>query len=392
MIKLMKSTFYNEEDTKNKLCDFIKDSKRLSMDEKCHEFEKRFSIYQNRLFSIFFNSGSSANLALLQSLINCGRLRRGDSVGISAITWSTNVMPILQLGLKPIPIDISLSNLNVSSENLVNVLETVDMQLLFVTNLMGFCGDLDNISRICKDKGIILLEDNCESLGSELNEIKLGNYGLASTFSFFVGHHLSTIEGGMVSTDDEELYDMLLIVRAHGWDRSLNNTKKNMLRAKYSIDNFYSKYSFYFLAYNLRPTEINAFIGLEQLKYLEEMNNIRNKNYFIFDKFVKLNPDFLFIDLSHMSFISNFAYPLLCKNKKIFIKYKSSFNNNEVEVRPIAGGYIVDQPFFKDYLNDHDLNYNCPNAKVVGTTSFYFPNNPELSDNEISLINKLLKS
>ena len=93
-----------------------------------------------------------------------------------------------------------------------------------------------------------------------------------------------------------------------------------------------------------------------------------------------------------MSFISNFAYPLLCKNKKIFIKYKSSFNNNEVEVRPIAGGYIVDQPFFKDYLNDHDLNYNCPNAKVVGTTSFYFPNNPELSDNEISLINKLLKS
>ena len=162
MIKLMKSTFYNEEDTKKKLCDFIKDSKRLSMDKKCNEFEKRFSLYQNRLFSIFFNSGSSANLALLQSLINCGRLKRGDSVGVSAITWSTNVMPVLQLGLKPIPIDISLNNLNVSSENLINVLETVDMQLLFITNLMGFCGDLDTISEICKDKGIILLEDNCD--------------------------------------------------------------------------------------------------------------------------------------------------------------------------------------------------------------------------------------
>src|SRR3989344_712644 len=153
-------------------------------------------------------------------------LNKKDKVGFSALTWATNTMPLIQLDLDPVPIDISLKNLNICSDNLLSILENIQLDALFITNLLGFCGDLDKISGVCNRKNIILIEDNCESLGSTLNDIKLGNFGLASTFSFYVGHHMSTIEGGMVCTDDKSLYEMLLMVRAHGWDRNLEYNKQ----------------------------------------------------------------------------------------------------------------------------------------------------------------------
>src|SRR3989338_7190084 len=259
MIKLMKSTFYKEEETKQKLCEFILKANKLSMGEKCREFEIAFSKYQGRRFAVLVNSGSSANLALIYSLLKLGKINPGDNVGVSALTWSTNVSPLLQLGLNPVPIDVSLNTLNVSSGNLLETLKTKELKALFITNALGFCGDLDKIVKICEEKNIILLEDNCESLGSVAYGKKLGNFGLASTFSSFVGHHLSTIEGGMVCTDDEKLYEMLLMVRAHGWDRNLYTKSQKQLRKKEKCDDFYAKYTFYDLAYNARPTEISGF-------------------------------------------------------------------------------------------------------------------------------------
>ena len=156
MIKLMKSTFYKEEETKKKLCDFIMQTEKLSMGEKCLEFEKKFSTYQGRKYSVFFNSGSSANFALIYALINLGLIKKGDNVGFSVLTWATNVMPLLQLNLNPIPIDVSLSHLNISSGHLEKSLEKFEKKCLFLTNLLGFCGDLDEIRKICDDKKILL--------------------------------------------------------------------------------------------------------------------------------------------------------------------------------------------------------------------------------------------
>ena len=241
MIRLIKSTFYKEKETKDKLCEFIINSPVFSMGKKCLEFELEFSKYQGINHSVFINSGSSANLVLIQSLLNIGILKKNDPIGFSALTWATNTMPLLQLNLNPIPIDVSLENLNINSKNLLDILDQTELKALFITNLLGFCGDLDKIKEICEEKGIILLEDNCESLGSELNNKKLGNFGLASTFSFFVGHHMSTIEGGMVCTNNEELYNSLLMVRAHGWSRNLNKEKQEELKKQHSIDNFYNR-------------------------------------------------------------------------------------------------------------------------------------------------------
>ena len=280
MIKLIKSTFYKEKQTKKALCKFIFDAKQLSIGPQCYLFEKNFAKWQGRKHCIFFNSGSSANLAIVQALLNLGLLKKNDLSGFSAITWATNPMPLIQLGLQAIPIDVELNTLNISSNKLLSLLKKHDIKMLFLTNLLGFCDDIDKIKNICKQKGIILIEDNCESLGTVYKNKKLGNFSLASTFSFFVGHHMSTIEGGAVCTDNEEIAIMLKLVRAHGWDRNLESKEQNKLRKKYNVESsFYSKYTFYDLGYNLRPTEINGFLGNTQIKYLDEIVRKRERNF-----------------------------------------------------------------------------------------------------------------
>ena len=191
----MKNTFLHSADTNKALCNFIMSAGKLSMGCKCREFEKQFASYQSSRHAILFNSGASANLALMQSLKNLDRLKTGDNVGFSALTWSTNVMPIIQMGFIPVPIDCEVDTLNVSSRTLVSRIANTKIKALFITNALGFAGDLDVIRDICINADIILLEDNCESLGTELACGKTGTFGNAATFSFYVAHHLSTIEG-----------------------------------------------------------------------------------------------------------------------------------------------------------------------------------------------------
>jgi len=380
MIKLMKDTFYKEKETKEALCEFITNANILSLNEKCKEFEEEFSKYQGRKYSVLFNSGSSANLSLIQSLLNLKLISKGDNVGFTALTWATNVMPLVQLGLNPIPIDVSLENLNTNLKQLQDVSE--ELKCLFITNILGFCGDLDKIKEYCDKNNIILIEDNCESLGSKLNGKKLGNFSLGSTFSFFVGHHLSTIEGGMVCTDNLELYNMLLMVRSHGWDRNLDKETQLVLKNKHNVEDFYRAYTFYYPGYNLRPTEITGFIGLEQLKYLEEVNQKRNNNFSKYMEATKDNLDILLLKLNHMDFISNFAYPMVFKDKETFEKYKSRFS--DVEIRPIIGGSMTKQPFLSS-------NHSCPNAEQIHKFGFYIPNNPYLTEEEINFLTNLIK-
>lgn len=166
MIPLMKNAFLNEMETREALADFVRASSKFSMDTKCAEFEREFARYQKRDHAVLVNSGASANLLLLQALKNLGRLKDGDKVGFSAVTWSTNTMPIMQLGMVPIPVDCEPSILNSTSEHLLNTLKNDDLKAFFITNALGFTGDLKTIRQVCDDRNIILLEDNCESLGT----------------------------------------------------------------------------------------------------------------------------------------------------------------------------------------------------------------------------------
>ena len=385
MIKLIKSTFYNEEDTKKKLCKFIQGAQMLSFGPQCQKFEESFAKWQKRKYCVFVNSGSSANLALIQAMLNMGKLKRGDYVGFSALTWSTNAMPLIELGLTPVPIDVELNTLNVSSEKISQVLKKYPLKAIFLTNLLGFCDDIDEIKKLCDEKKIILLEDNCESLGTVYKGKLLGNYGLASTFSFYVGHHMSTIEGGAVCTDSEKLATMLRLVRAHGWDRNLSLLGQEKIRNKYKVNStFYSRYTFYDLGYNLRPTEMNGFIGNVQVKYLKEIVRKIQDNFMrmavpIFAKTDKYYP----IKFDHIDFLSNFAVPIICRTKKIRDQLVEKCNG-KIEIRPIVGGDMTQQPFYSKYIKE--IKIQNPNAILAHEQGLYFGNNPDLTNKEIKEI------
>jgi CDP-6-deoxy-D-xylo-4-hexulose-3-dehydrase len=386
MIFLIKSTFYNEAGIKKKLAKFILKSKKLSFGEECIKFEQNFSDYQSRKRCVFVNSGSSANLALIQALINLGRLKKGDKVGFSALTWSTNVMPLIQLGLEPVPVDIELETLNVSSKTLQEVIKNKKIKALFISNILGFCSDIDQIKKICDKNKIILIEDNCESLGTIYKRKKLGNFGLASTFSFYVGHHMSTIEGGAVCTDDNKLADMLSLVRAHGWDRNMDFAKQDKIRKKFKVNStFYSRYTFYDLGYNLRPTEISGFIGNLEIKNLDEINRKRNENFHRIASWLYKNEKYYPFKYDHIDFVSNFAIPIICKSKEIRDDLVKKCEN-KIEIRPIVGGDLTRQPFFKKYSKGINGNMN---AKLAHEQGLYFGNNPELRERDFSVIKSI---
>jgi CDP-4-dehydro-6-deoxyglucose reductase, E1 len=384
MIKLIKSTFYNEKSTKKSLCDFIKKSEQLSIGKQCSDFEKEFSLWQGRKYSVMFNSGSSANLALIQVLINLKKIKPGDSVGFSAVTWATNVMPLITMNLKPVPIDIEKETLNISSKKIKEAYGKNKFKCLFITNLLGFSGDMLEIKKFCNNNSIILIEDNCESLGSEYKNQKLGNFGLASTFSFYVGHHLSTIEGGMVCTDDKDIDSVLRMVRSHGWDRHLSLNEQSELRKKYKVDKFYGKYTFYDIGFNFRPTEIQGFLGLNQLKYLDTMVSKRESNYKKFQK-IYSNENFIKLCTHDLTRVSNFAFPIVCKSEIIKEKYINLADKAGIEVRPIVAGDISKQVFFTKYVNG---KFDLPNTEYVHKNGFYFGNNPEMTLEEINLLIK----
>lgn len=382
-IPLMRHAFLRETETKKALAEFILQADRLSMDQECRKFEVKFAEFQGCKDAVLFNSGGSANLAMLQALKNMGKLKDGDKVGFSALTWSTNTMPIIQLGMEPIALDCEPETLNVMSYNLLDRLKDTDLKALFLTNVLGFTGDIQKIKDICEEKGIILLEDNCESLGTQLPEGKAGNFGLAASFSFFVAHHMSTIEGGMVCTSDEEFGEMLRIVRANGWDRNLQPEQQKKWRSALGIESeFQAKYSFYDLGYNLRPTEITGFLGQYQMQFLEENIRVREQNYLRMEKVYANNPDFILLRHDHISTLSTFAFPMVCKTPELRAHYLQRLVDAGVEIRPMIAGNMQRQPFYSKYAKNM---YDLPGADMMHYNGFYCGNYPELTDEELRI-------
>lgn len=384
MIPLTRSTFYREAETKERLWTFLREAQQLSFGAECQRFESAFARVQGRAHCVLVNSGSSANLALIQALLNLGRLRRGDAVGFSALTWATNVMPLIQLGLTAVPVDVELDTLNVSSRTLVQTLARLPLRALFLTDLLGFCDDPEVIRDRCRQEDILLLEDACEALGSVYRGTRLGNFGFASTFSFYVGHHLSTIEGGAICTDDEGLATMLRIVRAHGWDRNLTADQQGAIRRRFRLNTeFESRYTFYDLGYNLRPTEICGFLGNAQLPHLDEIVARRQENFLRLAPALYARADTYYpLRYDHIEVLSNFAVPLVCRTREQRDALVASCARR-IELRPIVGGDITKQPFFRKHQPALAETLGVSNASLVNDQGLYFGNNPELTADDL---------
>ena len=384
----MRYAFLNEVETKEKLADFIRGAKMFYMGEECAKFERKFAAWQGCKHALLFNSGGSANLALLQSLKSLGRLKEGDKVGFSSLTWSTNVMPIIQMGMITVPVDVDRKTANVMSWNLEERLKETSLQAFFATNVLGYAGDLAAIRDLCARRGIIFMEDNCEGLGGRIAGDRFGNFGVGSTFSFFVAHHMSTIEGGMFCTNDDELCRMMKITRANGWDRNLSAEEQAKMREPYHINPFFAKYSFYNLAFNFRPTEITGFLGQEQMQYLDANIQKRLANHAQFDAAIRSNDELVHIEHDHIDSISPFGLIVLCRTPQLREKYLQRFAEAEIEVRPVIAGNMQNQPFYRNYVKQL---YELPNTDFYNDCGFYCGNFPEMTQEDVDAICTCLK-
>ncbi len=269
-------------------------------------------------------------------------------------------------------------------DDAIKYLKQHKCKAFFVTNALGLATDLHRLKKLCQKENIILIEDNCEALGTELPQGRTGNFGLASTFSFFVAHHLSTVEGGMVATDDHDLMEMLKIVRANGWDRNLHTDRQPYWRSRHNVpSDFHARYTFYDLAYNLRPTEITGFLGYFQLPYLEKSIKLREKRFHQIQKYVSQNPDFIPLKYDHIKRVSSFAFPFICKTRELRNVYLEKFDKAGIEIRPVIAGNMTKQPFFKKYSKK---DYDLPEVEIIHNCGFYCGNNPDYTEKQIQVI------
>ena len=373
-IDLVKDTI--DGDDIKKLISWLETNPRLTKGELNVKFEKEWSEWLGKKFSVFVNSGSSANLAAVYALLLSGKLRNNKIV-VPAVSWVTTITPAVQFGMEPIMCECDEDNLGLNIEHLKQIIKEHDPSSIILVHVLGFPNHMNEIVELCKEHDIRLIEDTCESIGSEYEGKKLGTFGDLSTFSFYFGHHMSTIEGGMISTDDEELYHILLSIRSHGWDRDLPKSKQIELREKYNIGDFRSLYTFYYPGFNLRATDLQAFIGLEQLKKLDLIVKNRNLNYQKYHEGIKNNE--WKINPPKDSFISNFSYPVITKNIKELVE---KLTENNVECRPLICGSINEHPFWYERYGKQDL----PISKKVHEYGLYLPNNHQMTVEEIDKV------
>ena len=358
------------------LISWLETNPRLTKGQLNVQFEKEWSEWLGKKYSVFVNSGSSANLAALYSLLLSGKLRNNKIV-VPAVSWVTTVTPAVQFGMEPIMCECDEDNLGLNIEHLKQIIKEHDPSSIILVHVLGFPNHMNEIVELCKEHDIRLIEDTCESIGSEYEGKKLGTFGDLSTFSFYFGHHMSTIEGGMISTDDEDLYHILLSIRSHGWDRDLPKSKQIELRKKYNISDFRSLYTFYYPGFNLRATDLQAFIGLQQLNKLSTIIENRNINYQRYHDGIK-NTEWK-INPPTNSFISNFSYPVITKNIKELVE---KLTENNIECRPLICGSINEHPFWYERYGKQEL----PISKKVHEYGLYLPNNHQMTIEEVDKV------
>lgn len=359
-----------------RLITWLETNPRLTKGDLTLEFEKKWSKWLGVKYSVFVNSGSSANLAAIYSLLLSGKLKNNKIV-VPAVSWVTTVTPTIQLGMEPIMCDCDIDNLGLDINHLKEIIKNDNPSAIILVHVLGIPNHMDEILKLCKENNILLIEDTCESIGSKYNDKLLGVLGDLSTFSFYFGHHMSTIEGGMISTNDEDLYHILLSIRSHGWDRDLPKEKQNSLREKYGVDKFRSLYTFYYPGFNLRSTDLQAYIGLGQLEKLDMIVENRNKNFIRYKNEIKNT--FWNVSPPEGSFISNFSFPIITKNIK---ELTEQLITNNIECRPLICGSINEHPFWYERYGKQNL----PNSKLVHNYGLYLPNNHQMTDEEISKV------
>lgn len=346
-------------------------SGQFTMGSHVAQYERDFSQYLNSPYSVMCSSGSTANLLMIAALFyrKNNPLKRGDEVIVPAVSWSTTYFPIHQYGLKLKFVDIDLETLNYDLESLEASI-TEKTKLIMVVNLLGNPNDFDRILSLAKKHRIEVVEDNCESLGAEYKSKQTGTFGLMGTYSSFFSHHISTMEGGIVTTADEELYHILLCLRAHGWTRNL--PKENHVTGIKSDHFFEESFKFVLPGYNVRPLELSGAIGIEQMKKLPKFIETRRENAKVFQDLFNDHPHLLIQKEIEQSSWFGFSFVIRPGSSLKRSQLVEAFQKNQIECRPIVAGNFAKNQALK--WMDYEVFRSLENAEHIDHSGLFVGN------------------
>lgn len=343
----------------------------FTMGSHVAEYEKKFAQYLGAKYCVMCSSGSTANLLMVAAMFyrKDNPLQRGDEVIVPAVSWSTTYYPLHQYGLKLKFVDIDVKTLNYDLESLKSAVSN-KTKVIMVVNLLGNPNQFTTINEIVKGRKIDVIEDNCESLGATFDGRQAGTFGIMGTYSSFFSHHISTMEGGIVSTDNEELYHILLCLRAHGWTRNL--PKENLITGTKSDNAFEESFKFVLPGYNVRPLEMSGAIGIEQMKKLPRFVETRRDNAAVFQELFNNHKDFYIQEEIGKSSWFGFSFVVKPESNVDRLKLIDHLTKAGVECRPIVAGNFAKNAVMKWF--DKEIHGNLKNADRIDQHGFFIGN------------------
>lgn len=369
----------------DQVIEFLKGSPILTNGKRVVEFEKLWSEWLGVKYSVFVNSGSSANqltMALLKWMNGPGE------VIVPTLTWVSDISAVIQAGFKPVFVDIDQNHLGMDADEVISKINK-NTKAVFLTHVLGYNALSNKLINACKEKNVMLIEDVCESHGAEFEGKKVGTYGQISNFSFYYAHHMSTIEGGMVCTNDEDIYQRARMIRSHGMVREVNSDayKARWIQSEPDLN---PDFIFAYPSFNFRSTEINAVIGIHQLKRLDDNNAKRRSNLDLFLK--NLDGEHFFKEYA-VEGSCNYAFTLLLRkpNSALRDKIEQTLRAAKVEFRRgmSGGGNQLRQPYIRSYVSENHYK-NFPKTEHVHFYGYYIGNYPDLEQNKILQLCQLL--
>ena len=371
-----------------KLATHVLTADRFTQGKKVEEFEAAWSKWLGAEHSLFVSSGSTANFLLLDAIKDlCFKGKKKIKVLLPACTWVTNINPVMQLGMTPIFCDVNLYNYSFDEDNVKAIAAKHDIDIVFTTHLLGLPADSEDLRDLFPNA--VFLDDMCESHGArDFYGAKIGSQSTGATFSFYYGHHMSTIEGGMISTNNFRLYNIMRMKRSHGMSRAASNP--DQIAAIYP--EFDPQFLFVKRGYNFRNTELAAVLGLSQLKRLDGFIEQRQKNYRRYMEIMKVyGADKFYLPGEGYAEDGNssFCFPFIARSTLIRGMLLSRLKMNQIEYRPVVGGNLLRHP----YMRGHKIacNKGPYNADIIHDNGIYIGNNQFVGNKELNLLETIIK-
>lgn len=373
----------NEEDI-DALCNWLKHYPRLTKGALTPQVEERWARFIGTRHAVFNNSGSSANLLMIYAAIAAGRIKNKKIV-VPSVGWVTTIAPAIQFGLEPIMVEADEKTFGIDLDELEKVCEEHNPDAVIFVQVLGVPHHRERLLQLKEKYGFTLLEDACAALGASYGDgAMVGTVGDMSSFSFYFGHQLSTIEGGMVNTDDPELYNLLLMLRSHGWAKDLDQESYDALINEHGIDDFHKPFAFFVPGFNLRSTDLQAFIGLRQMDKAEWVTENRNRNHLLYAE--KLRGHVEFQDWGDNNPVS-ISFGALAKNTEHRREIVNRLVDAGIETRIFSAGNLGRHPFWTTRYDE----FRAPVSDKIHSCGFFVPNYPEMTEDDIDFICSVVK-